>query len=169
MELLNTRPASSGLGRKKANNVKRSLTAFEPTTARYSQQRAIYPAYSTAFAVRQKFLRSEHQSPSIVGAAHQQPNVVGTRSKSSVNNYMQRSYTTVLTRSVSRKSLFDRDLVKSDDEQEQLVNPDELIHPKRSVLTLARIGMVYFGIEALISFETALTVPILLKLDVPEQ
>ena len=41
--------------------------------------------------------------------------------------------------------------------------------PKRSLLTLTRIGLVYFGIELMFSLEIALTVPTLLKLKVPEQ
>ena len=41
--------------------------------------------------------------------------------------------------------------------------------PKISVITLAFMGILYLGIELLFSMETALTVPILLKLQVPEE
>ena len=43
------------------------------------------------------------------------------------------------------------------------------LKPKRSLFTLSRIGMVYFGIELIFSLEIALAVPILLKLKVPEK
>ena len=41
--------------------------------------------------------------------------------------------------------------------------------PKRSLFTLIRIGILFFGIELFFSLETALTVPILLQLKVPEE
>lgn len=41
--------------------------------------------------------------------------------------------------------------------------------PPRSFFKLLQIGILYFGIEVLFSLETALTVPILLKLKVPDQ
>ena len=41
--------------------------------------------------------------------------------------------------------------------------------PNRTKLQLARMGMVYFGIELLFSLEIALTIPILSKLKVSEK
>lgn len=79
------------------------------------------------------------------------------RSRSTVN-FVRRPYSAVF-RSESVTKSFDQD-----DSSFELNNK-----PKRSLLTLTRIGMVYFGIEVLFSLEIALTVPILLKLKVPDQ
>jgi hypothetical protein len=60
--------------------------------------------------------------------------------------------------------------------KDYLINKIDLIltiskdeKPNRSLIQLARMGMVYFGIEMMFSIEIALTVPILLKLKVSEK
>ncbi|CAF1089091.1 unnamed protein product, partial [Brachionus calyciflorus] len=75
------------------------------------------------------------------------------RSKSAIN-FIKRPQ----SRMITSKNPEDAYLFNDDDEK-----------PSRSFMTLARIGMVYFGIEVLFSLEIALTVPILLKLKVPEE
>ena len=78
------------------------------------------------------------------------------RSRSAIN-FSKRPYSTILTgKTPQDAALFD-------------ASDEELQKPKRSLFTLARMGIVYFGIEVLFSLEIALTVPILLKLKVPEQ
>lgn len=75
------------------------------------------------------------------------------RSKSAIN-FIKRPQSRIISKNPDDSYLYE-DL--SDDK------------PKRSFFTLIRIGMVYFGIEVLFSLEIALTVPILLKLKVPEE
>ena len=41
--------------------------------------------------------------------------------------------------------------------------------PSLKKILLIRMGLLYFGIELLFSIEVAMTVPILLKLNVPEE
>ena len=79
------------------------------------------------------------------------------RSRSTVNNRFE-------SRAKSRANK--EDLVEEEEEEEEEEEDEK--KPKRSFFTLLRIGLVYFGIELLFSLETALTVPILLKLKVPE-
>lgn len=75
------------------------------------------------------------------------------RSKSAIN-FLKRPQSRIVSKNPEDSHLFD----DFSDEK-----------PKRSLFTLTRIGMVYFGIEVLFSLEIALTVPILLKLKVPEE
>lgn len=144
------RPSSASANKRSKSTTSyltRSVTAFE-LHSHYSH-RNIYPTFSSGYAIRQKYFPLRDHD-------------LNERPKSSVNNLMKRSYTTALIRATSRKRLYD---VSPKDE----LYEEELLNPKRSILTLMRIAMVYFGIEVLFSLETALAVPILLKLKVPER
>ena len=144
------RPSSASANKRSKSTTSyltRSVTAFE-LHSHYSH-RNIYPTFSSGYAIRQKYFPFRDHD-------------LNERPKSSVNNLMKRSYTTALIRATSRKRLYD---VSPKDE----LYEEELLNPKRSILTLMRIAMVYFGIEVLFSLETALAVPILLKLKVPER
>jgi hypothetical protein len=148
------RPSSASANKRSKSTTSyltRSVTAFE-LHSHYSH-RNIYPTFSSGYAIRQKYFPLRDHDLNERGLQ---------RPKSSVNNLMKRSYTTALIRATSRKRLYD---VSPKDE----LYEEELLNPKRSILTLMRIAMVYFGIEVLFSLETALAVPILLKLKVPER
>lgn len=100
------------------------------------------------------------------------------RSNLSANYKFQKKYlgsNLIINRSVRSKSAIN--FIKRPQSRIISKNPDDSYlyddlsddRPKRSFFTLIRIGMVYFGIEVLFSLEIALTVPILLKLRVPEE
>lgn len=134
----------------------RSATAFELHA--HFPHRGIYPTFSNGYAMRQKFFTTATAS----GGGER------TRPMSSVN-FMRRSNTTAfMIRAASRKRLYDRETGKTP-KDEIFEEEDELLMPKRSVWILMRLAMVYFGIEVLFSLETALAIPILLKLKVPEK
>jgi hypothetical protein len=59
--------------------------------------------------------------------------------------------------------------VREQDKRKEAIIQSENNKPKRSLLTLARLCLVYFGIELMFSIEISLTVPMLLKLKVPEK
>lgn len=130
---------------------KRSATAFE--LHNHYSHKNIYPTFSTNFAVRQKYLTTTTTTTRSTSAAINHPS-------NSV-----RAYSTALFRATSRKLVYDG---KGSSPLDLDDNDEDVIHPKRSLLTLLRIGMAYFGIEVLFSMETALAIPILLKLKVPE-
>lgn len=148
---LNPRPLSANT-RSKNDQFRRSATAME--LHNHFHHKNIYPTFSTGFAVRQKYFNNIGSSSLSTG-----------RPKSSINYpSMRRAYSTALIRATSRKLLFDGGKEASPKD----AYDEDLLFPKRSLLTLMRIGMVYFGIEVLFSLEIALAVPILLKLKVPE-
>ncbi|RNA27188.1 SLC45A2 [Brachionus plicatilis] len=100
------------------------------------------------------------------------------RSNLSTNNRFQKRYmgsNLLINRSLRSKSAINfikrpqSRITSKHAEDSQLYDDFSDEKPKRSIFTLARIGMVYFGIEVLFSLEIALTVPILLKLKVPEE
>ena len=156
------RPLSSASKRSKSSTshiMGRSATAFELHA--HFPHRGIYPTFSSGYAMRQKFFTTASRAGGGEDLARARP-------MSSVN-FMRRSNTTAfMIRAASRKRLYDRETGKTP-KDEIFEEEEELLMPKRSVWILMRLAMVYFGIEVLFSLETALAIPILLKLKVPEK
>lgn len=142
----------------------RSATAFElhaQNASHSHHNHRIYPTFSSGYAIRQKFY------PHLTETAMSNPKHLTSRPRSSLN-LTRRSYTSALVqRAASRARVYgpstSPDKHKDDEDQ------DEDAMPKRSVFTLIRLAALYFGIEVLFSLETALAIPILLKLKVPEK
>lgn len=144
----------------------RSATAFE-LHSHYSH-RAVYPTFSSGYAMRQKFVPFRRSQDLTGGGGGGEGTTLIHRPKSSVNfNHMRRSYTAGLIRAPSRRRFDEKAAITP--KEEYLLEAEELVLPKRSKFTLIRLAAVYFGIEVLFSLETALAIPILLKLKVPEK
>lgn len=142
----------------------RSATAFElhaQNASHNHHNHRIYPTFSSGYAIRQKFY------PHITESASNQKHLTN-RPRSSMN-LTRRSYTTALVQRAASRARVYGPSSSSPDNDKHDDDEDEDAMPKRSVFTLIRLAALYFGIEVLFSLETALAIPILLKLKVPEK